>query len=135
MLLFFDDYEEQSRKLAAVLDLPCHIIHRHRFPDGENKLTLPARLPEHVLICRSLDQPNEKLLELLLAAKAARELGDTLFVGLHSDGSARRIKGPGRPLMPPAPVVSVSVSVARSSRQAAAGPSRSTKRPSSAKSR
>ncbi|MFV9615116.1 MAG: ribose-phosphate diphosphokinase [Gammaproteobacteria bacterium] len=75
MLLFFDDYEEQSRKLAEVLDLPCHRIHRHRFPDGENKLTLPARLPEHVLICRSLDQPNEKLLELLLAAKTARELG------------------------------------------------------------
>ncbi|HUT14767.1 MAG TPA: adenylyltransferase/cytidyltransferase family protein [Anaerolineae bacterium] len=34
--------------------------------------------------------------------KAARELGDALFVGLNSDGSARGIKGPGRPLMPQA---------------------------------
>jgi len=32
--------------------------------------------------------------------EAARELCDTLFVGLNSDGSARRMKGPGRPLMP-----------------------------------
>ena len=75
MVLGFDDYEVQSRKLADVLEMPCCIIQLHRFPDGENKLTLPVRLPEHVVICRSLDNPNEKLLELLLAAKTARELG------------------------------------------------------------
>ncbi len=75
MLLFFDDYEKQSRKLAAVLDLPYHKIQRHRFPDGEYKVTLPAKLPEHVVFCQSLDRPNEKLLALLLAAKTARELG------------------------------------------------------------
>ncbi|MCK5395507.1 MAG: ribose-phosphate diphosphokinase [Gammaproteobacteria bacterium] len=75
MVLGFDDYEVQSRKLADVLEMPCCMIQLHRFPDGENKLTLPVRLPEHVVICRSLDNPNEKLLELLLAAKTARELG------------------------------------------------------------
>ncbi len=75
MILFFDDYEKQSRRLAKALDIPCLKIQRHRFPDGENKLTLSAELPEHVLICRSLDQPNEKLVELLLAAKTARQLG------------------------------------------------------------
>ena len=75
MILGFDGYEMQSRKLAEALDIPCHVIQCHRFPDGESKLTLPSKLPEHVLFCRSLDQPNEKLLELLLAAKTARELG------------------------------------------------------------
>lgn len=30
----------------------------------------------------------------------ARELGDRLLVGLNSDPSVRRLKGPGRPLMP-----------------------------------
>ncbi len=75
MLLFFYDYEKQSRKLAAVLDMPCYKIQRHRFPDGEYKVTLPAKLPEHVVFCQSLDQPNGKLLALLLAAKTARELG------------------------------------------------------------
>ena len=75
MILGFDDYEVQSRKLAEALAIPCHVIQRHRFPDGESKLTLPAKLSEHVIICYSLDHPNEKLLELLLAAKTARELG------------------------------------------------------------
>lgn len=75
MLLGFDDYEMQSRNLANALDIPCCIVQRHRFPDGESKLTLPEKLPDHVIFCRSLDQPNEKLLELLLAAKTAGELG------------------------------------------------------------
>ncbi len=30
----------------------------------------------------------------------ARQLGDVLFVGLNSDASVARLKGPGRPLMP-----------------------------------
>lgn len=30
----------------------------------------------------------------------ARALGDALFVGLNSDPAVRRLKGPGRPLMP-----------------------------------
>jgi rfaE bifunctional protein nucleotidyltransferase chain/domain len=33
---------------------------------------------------------------------AARGLGDVLFVGLNSDAAVRRLKGPGRPLMPAA---------------------------------
>lgn len=32
--------------------------------------------------------------------QAARKLGDVLFVGLNSDASAHRLKGPGRPLIP-----------------------------------
>lgn len=31
---------------------------------------------------------------------AARALGDVLFVGLNSDSAVRRLKGPGRPVMP-----------------------------------
>jgi rfaE bifunctional protein nucleotidyltransferase chain/domain len=32
--------------------------------------------------------------------EAARSLGDRLVVGLNGDASVRRLKGPGRPLMP-----------------------------------
>ncbi|HSE96260.1 MAG TPA: D-glycero-beta-D-manno-heptose 1-phosphate adenylyltransferase [Methylomirabilota bacterium] len=32
--------------------------------------------------------------------QAARRLGDVLIVGLNSDASVRRTKGPGRPVMP-----------------------------------
>lgn len=34
--------------------------------------------------------------------QAARELGHALFVGLNSDSSTRRLRGPGRPLIPQA---------------------------------
>jgi rfaE bifunctional protein nucleotidyltransferase chain/domain len=34
--------------------------------------------------------------------RAARQLGDVLFVGLNSDASARKLKGPTRPLVPQA---------------------------------
>ena len=73
--LCFDDYAIQSRKLAAALNVTCLVIDTHRFPDGEIKLTIPEELPEHVIICCSLDNPNEKLIALLLATKTARKQG------------------------------------------------------------
>jgi len=75
MILGFAEYESQARKLAETVGTSYHIIDVHRFPDGECKLTLPSELPQHVVICRSLDHPNEKLIELLLASETARELG------------------------------------------------------------
>lgn len=75
MLLAFDDEAGFARSLAAAAGLELAPIARHRFPDGELKLTLPARLPEHVVLLRTLDHPNEKLVELLLAAQTARTLG------------------------------------------------------------
>lgn len=75
MLLHFDDERGLSRRIAKAAGVAAGAIARHRFPDEEIKLTLPGRLPRRVAILRSLDGPNEKLVELLLAAHAARELG------------------------------------------------------------
>lgn len=77
MLLHFDDQEEAATRLAHAAGLPARCIERHRFPDGELKLRLPAALPARAALYRSLDQPNEKLVELLLAARTARTLGAT----------------------------------------------------------
>jgi len=74
-LLYFDDEEAGARRLAEAAGLTPQPVSRHRFPDGELKLRLPSPLPERVVLLRSLDQPNEKLLELLLTARTARELG------------------------------------------------------------
>ncbi len=74
-LLAFDDERHLAEALARELAWPLHCIERHSFPDGETKLTLPAALPERVVVLRGLQQPNAKLAELLLAAPAARELG------------------------------------------------------------
>jgi ribose-phosphate pyrophosphokinase len=47
----------------------------HRFPDGESKVTLPQRVPRRVILVRSLDHPNDKLVELLLASATLRAQG------------------------------------------------------------
>jgi len=75
MVIGFPEHAAQARAVAERLGVRCAIAAVHRFPDGESKVTLPAALPEHVVFCRSLDRPNDKLVELLLAAEAAPELG------------------------------------------------------------
>ena len=78
-LLYFDDEQAAAQRLAAATGLPAQPVARHRFPDGELKLTLPVdgsgSLPANAVLLRSLHLPNEKLVELLLAAEAARGLG------------------------------------------------------------
>lgn len=75
ILLGFSDYRPQGEALATALGIPFALVDVHRFPDGESKLTLPEKLPETAILCRSLDHPNDKLIELLLAAQTAREQG------------------------------------------------------------
>jgi ribose-phosphate pyrophosphokinase len=75
MLLFFEDERAPATRLAQASGLTPHQIERHRFPDGELKLRLPAALPRQVVVLRSLNDPNEKLVELLLLATTARTLG------------------------------------------------------------
>lgn len=75
MLLHFADEAGLARRIARAAGLPTRTVRRHRFPDDELKITLPARVPRHVVVLRSLDHPNEKLVELLLAAQTARALG------------------------------------------------------------
>jgi len=75
LLLGFDDYLPQAKKLALSLTLPMKQVHLHQFPDGETKVTLPTELPRKIIICRSLYQPNEKLIELIITAAAAKNQG------------------------------------------------------------
>jgi len=74
-VLGFPEYDAPGRRLAAELGVGFESVAVHRFPDGESLVRLPARLPESVVLCRSLDRPNTKLIELFLAAATARELG------------------------------------------------------------
>ena len=74
MILGFGEYEQQARALAAEAGRAYDDVLVHRFPDGESMVRLPDALPPRVVLCRSLDHPNDKLIELVLAA-AARVLG------------------------------------------------------------
>ena len=75
LILGFPDYREQAQHLASRAGLDYAEVEIHHFPDGESRVRLPAGLGERVILCRSLDHPNDKLIELALTAAAARELG------------------------------------------------------------
>lgn len=75
LLIGFPEYEGPARELAAATGLPYAEADIHRFPDGESRIRLPEELPPRVVFCRSLYRPNEKLVELILAAATARRLG------------------------------------------------------------
>ena len=77
MLLYFEDELNGASRLAQAAHLPARMIERHRFPDGEIKLRLPETLPARVVMFRTLNDPNDKLVELLLVAQTARTLGAT----------------------------------------------------------
>ena len=75
MLLCLDDEVAAAERLAQAAGLPLARIDCHRFPDGEWKLRLPPALPARVVLLRGLHMPNEKLVQLLLVAHTARQLG------------------------------------------------------------
>jgi ribose-phosphate pyrophosphokinase len=78
LLIGFPESHKQARDLAELAGIPYADIEIHKFPDGESKVTLPAELlnsHRHIIIYRSLDHPNDKLIELILAAEGAKELG------------------------------------------------------------
>lgn len=78
LLLGFEDGRAPARRLAEALGLDHGEISVHRFPDDEALVRIPRAAPT-VLLYRSLDHPDSKLVELLLAVSALR------------DGGARRI--------------------------------------------
>jgi len=75
LLLGFPEYHLQAVRLAEASELPYAEVNIHRFPDGESKITLPVDLPKHIIICRSLNEPNEKLIELFMVAANLRKQG------------------------------------------------------------
>ena len=75
VLLHFPEDAVMAERAAQAAELQARAIVRHRFPDGELRLRLPETLPTRVVVWRTLNEPNEKLVELLLVAQAARTLG------------------------------------------------------------
>ncbi len=73
LLLGFPDYTQQALALAKAITVPYCEVKIHYFPDGESKIILPSTLPKHIILCRSLNLPNEKLIELLMVAASARK--------------------------------------------------------------
>lgn len=75
VVLGFPDYSVQARRFAAAAGLPYAEIAIHAFPDGESLVQLPANIAEHVVLCRTLTDANNRLIELELAMATARKQG------------------------------------------------------------
>lgn len=73
-LFGFAECREAAKALADELGIGFHEVAVRSFPDGESLVRVPAAA-ETVLLYRSLDNPNAKLIELILAAAAARGNG------------------------------------------------------------
>ena len=63
-----------ATRLATALGLACEDIDLHHFPDGELRITIGPGA-DTVILYAALDQPNEKLIALLLASEALRRAG------------------------------------------------------------
>ncbi len=78
VLYAFDEQADLGRRIARKLGWSFRAVAVHTFPDGESLVRLkgpPGGRPSAVL--RSLDHPNEKLLETLLALDTVRRDGAT----------------------------------------------------------
>ncbi|PIE40880.1 MAG: phosphoribosylpyrophosphate synthetase, partial [Gammaproteobacteria bacterium] len=75
LLLSFDHYQAPAKKIAKELGIPFSLINTHKFPDGESLVQLPEPLPEKIIFCQTFDFPNDKLIEIFIAAQAARQQG------------------------------------------------------------
>ena len=76
----FDDSAAQAGALVAAWGGALetfHMVETHRFPDQEVRvrLDLEGRRYKRAVICRSLDQPDSKLIEILFASAALRDQG------------------------------------------------------------
>ena len=79
-LYTFREAHGPSKRLADQLGLACRDVHARRFPDGESLVRVPdSVITPNAILYRSLDNPNRKIVEVLLAASALR------------DGGARRV--------------------------------------------
>ncbi len=73
----FAENGKQAQALARELAVPSHPIECREFPDGESlvRIQADAAAVETAIVFRSLNDPNAKLVELLLAAAALRGNG------------------------------------------------------------
>jgi ribose-phosphate pyrophosphokinase len=71
----FPDETGPAGRLAAALGAPLAPVTPHRFPDGESLPRVATPGAQITVAYRSLDRPDAKLIELLLAADAWRRAG------------------------------------------------------------
>ncbi len=101
MLHAFPEALPLARALGACLGARVEAIVLHRFPDRESLVRVRAPEATPAVVVRSLDDPNQKLIEVLLAADALRRAGAgpvTLVAPYLAYMRQDRVFGPGEPV-------------------------------------
>jgi ribose-phosphate pyrophosphokinase len=75
VVLAFPEYMSPAQGLAKALGAACHRVELKRFPDGESCVRISESVPKRIIVCRSLFEPNDKLVELILVTATLRKLG------------------------------------------------------------
>jgi ribose-phosphate pyrophosphokinase len=97
----FSDSENLGRRLATINRTSLAPIALHTFPDRETLVRVRRPAGRQAVVLRSLDDPNRKLLEVLLAADALRRAGAstvTLVCPYLSYMRQDRVFHPGEPI-------------------------------------
>jgi ribose-phosphate pyrophosphokinase len=71
----FADSLAFARQLARALHVPLARVVEHQFPDGESLVRVASPASREAVVVRTLDHPDAKLFEVLLAADALRRAG------------------------------------------------------------
>jgi ribose-phosphate pyrophosphokinase len=71
----FPDGEHLARRVARDARTDFALMAVHRFPDGESLVRVSRPVGRQAVVVRSLDDPNAKIIEVLLAADALRRAG------------------------------------------------------------
>lgn len=71
----FPECAAYARELAHALGCGAAVVKTHRFPDGESIVRVPVPVAPLAVLVRSLNDPNGKIIEVLLAADALRRAG------------------------------------------------------------
>jgi ribose-phosphate pyrophosphokinase len=90
-----------ARRLARELEAPFAPIRLHRFPDGESLVRIADVPGTHAVIVQSFNDPDPKLMPVLLAADALRRAGArrvTLVAPYLAYMRQDRVFHPGEPI-------------------------------------
>jgi ribose-phosphate pyrophosphokinase len=68
-ILYYEEDRDQACALAKQLTIPSALIQRHVFPDQESCIRVPTTESDQIILFQSLDHPNNKLIELMLACE------------------------------------------------------------------
>ena len=76
IILSFDYSQQLAKEISKFSKIPYYPIEKIQFPDKESMISIAAKLSKkEIIIVASLDNPNEKLIDILIAIETTKSFG------------------------------------------------------------